>query len=68
MIVHAGTSGGIDPVPVKEVVNFEKQFLTYMRDSKPEVAEGINSTGKLSDEGKQTIEAACKAVSTQMGF
>ncbi|MCL4151384.1 UNVERIFIED_CONTAM: hypothetical protein GTU68_028098 [Idotea baltica] len=68
MIVHAGTSGGLDKVPVKEVQAFEKAFLAYMRDSKPEVAEGINSTGKLSDEGKQAIEEAAKTVSSQMGY
>ena len=68
MIVHAGTSGGLDTVPVKEVQAFEKAFLQYMRDSKPAVAEGINSTGKLSDEGKQEIEAAAKAVASQMGY
>jgi len=68
MMVHVGTSGGLDTVPVKEVGTFEKNFLAYMRDTKPEVAEELNSTGKLSDEGKQTIEDAAVAVRSQMGF
>ena len=68
MMVHVGTSGGLDTVPVKEVGAFEKNFLAYMRDSKPEVAEEIGSTGKLSDEGKKTIEDAAAAVRSQMGF
>jgi len=68
LIVHVGTSGGLDTVPVKQVGSFEQNFLAYMRDSKPEVAQEIASTGKLSDEGKQTIEAAAAAVRSQMGF
>ena len=68
MIVHVGTSGGLDAVPVKEVGNFERQFLAYMRDTKPEVAEEISSTGKLSDEGKKTLEDAAAAVRAQLGF
>jgi len=68
MMVHVGTSGAIDAVPVKEVGNFEKTFLAYMRDTKPEVAEEIASTGKLSDEAKGTLEAAAADVRTQLGF
>jgi len=68
MIVHVGTSGGLDAVPVKEVGAFEKAFLAHMRDSKPEVAEEINSSGKLSDECKQTLEEAAATVRAQLGF
>ena len=68
MIIHVGTSGGLDAVPVKSVVEFEKAFLQHMADSSPQVAEEINSTGKLSDEGKKTIEEGAAAVRAQLGF
>ncbi len=68
MIINVGTAGGLDKVPVKSVVEFEKNFLQYMADSKPQVAEEINSTGKLSDESKQVLAEAAETVCSQMGF
>jgi len=68
MIIHVGTSGGLDTVPVKQVGEFEQNFIQYMNDSKPEVAEEINSTGKLSDEVKQVLEDAAATIRTQMGL
>jgi F-type H+-transporting ATPase subunit alpha len=68
MIIHVGTSGGIDAVPVKEVFSFEANFLQYMADSHPGVAKNIAATGKLSDEDKQTLEDSAALVRSQMGF
>ena len=62
MIIYAGTSGGMDEVPAAKVQEFEAEFLQHMRDSHPEVAEGIRSTGKLSDEAKGVLDQGISAV------
>ena len=65
MIIHAGTSGGLDDVPVAKVQDFEKAYLQYMQDSHPEVGAGILESGKLSDEAKAIMEKAIAAVKPQ---
>ncbi|MAB80647.1 MAG: F0F1 ATP synthase subunit alpha [Planctomycetes bacterium] len=65
MIIHAGTSGGLDDVPVGKVQAFEKAFLQHMQDSHPEVGAAILETGKVSDEAKATMEKAIAAVKPQ---
>ena len=37
LVIYAGTRGHLDKVPVNEVQEWEKQFLTFMRDQKPEI-------------------------------
>jgi F-type H+-transporting ATPase subunit alpha len=66
MMVHVGTAGCLDKLPVKEVGEFEQRFLAHMRDASPEVGEEILSTGKLSDEAKKTLEAAATQLVSQM--
>ena len=39
-----------------------------MRDAKPEIAQGILDTKKLSDEAKATLDECLKTVATQMGI
>jgi F-type H+-transporting ATPase subunit alpha len=65
MIIHAGTSGGLDDVPVGKVQDFEKAFLQHMQDSHSEVGVAILETGKVSDEAKATMEKAIAAVKPQ---
>jgi len=65
MIIHAGTSGGLDDVPVGKVQDFEKAFLQHMQDSHSEVGAAILETGKVSDEAKATMEKAIAAVKPQ---
>ena len=68
MIIHLGTSGAVDEVPTARMGEFEKNLVQYMSDSKPEVAEEINTTKQLSDEGKATLEEAAKTIKAQMGL
>jgi F-type H+/Na+-transporting ATPase subunit alpha len=58
LIVFAGTQGFIDKVPVKRVREYEKAFLAYMNNSKPDIIKEINDTGKIESEDK--IIAAVK--------
>jgi F-type H+-transporting ATPase subunit alpha len=69
MIIYAATSGGLDSVPVGRVADFEKSFLQHLADAHPEIGERIEADGKeLSDEEKQKLDAAVKAVKAQMGI
>jgi F-type H+-transporting ATPase subunit alpha len=57
-VIYAGTRGHLDKVPVKEVAAWEKGFLEFMLNQKPEVREELASKKDLSDELVQKIEAS----------
>ncbi len=48
-IIYAGTRGFLDKVPVTEVRKWEKEFLTFMRDQKPEIRGKIEAAKDLDD-------------------
>jgi F-type H+-transporting ATPase subunit alpha len=58
LIIYAGTRGFLDKVPVKEVSAWEKQFLTFMRDQKPEIRNKIQETQDLDDATMASINSA----------
>ena len=58
LIIFAGTRGHLDKVPVKEVPEWEKSFLTFMRDQKPEIRKKIAETKDLDDATVTAITAA----------
>jgi F-type H+-transporting ATPase subunit alpha len=67
MIIYAGTSGGLDDFPTRQVQEFERRFLRHCADACPAVAEEIRSTRQLSDGGKATLDQAIKAVKATFG-
>ena len=67
MIIYAGTSGGLDDLPAKQVGEFEKLFLQAMADTHPEVSESITNSKKVSDEAKATMDSVIAATKAQMG-
>jgi F-type H+-transporting ATPase subunit alpha len=66
MIIHAGTSGGLDDFPTKRVQEFEKAFLRHMADAQPGVAEEIRTTKALSDKGRAALDEAIRTVKAQL--
>ena len=58
LIIFAGTRGYLDKVPVKEVAAWEKAFLTFMRDQKPEIRNKILETKDLDDATMKEVTAA----------
>ena len=66
ILIYAGTSGGLDDFPPKLVPEFEKAFLTSVRDSLPDVAKGVLSAKDLSAEAKAKIDAQIKATKQQI--
>jgi F-type H+-transporting ATPase subunit alpha len=66
-IIYAGTSGGLDDLDTKKVLEFEKQFLAYMRDNHPDVAQAIVKDKQVTDASKAVLDQAIKTVKAQLG-
>ncbi len=49
MSIFAGSEGYLDQVPIKQVSEWEKQFLDFIRERKPEVRAMLVKERKLSD-------------------
>ncbi|MBL8857300.1 MAG: F0F1 ATP synthase subunit alpha [Planctomycetes bacterium] len=65
-IIYAGTSGGLDDVPTRQVQEFEKQFHQLMADSHKDVLAEIRTTKAVSDAARAKLDAAIKTVKSQM--
>ncbi|MGB0331346.1 MAG: F0F1 ATP synthase subunit alpha [Planctomycetota bacterium] len=67
MIIYAGTSGALDGIPTSKVGEFEQQFLDYVNDTHPEVAQQIRDAKKdIPAEVKTILDEAAKAVAAQI--
>jgi len=49
-MIHAGTSGALDEVPVRRVAEFEKAYLEHLRSNKSELLDKLMTEKKWSDE------------------
>jgi F-type H+-transporting ATPase subunit alpha len=58
MSIYAGSEGFLDDVPIKEVPRFEQEFLTFVRERKPEVRDLLARERKLSDAVITGLKAA----------
>jgi F-type H+-transporting ATPase subunit alpha len=56
--IYAGTRGHLDEVPRDQVADWEKGFLTFVRDQVPELRRRIVDTKELDGEGERQLEAA----------
>ncbi|MAT61217.1 MAG: F0F1 ATP synthase subunit alpha [Micrococcales bacterium] len=56
--VWAGTSGGLDDVPLEDVRRFEREFLDFLGRDHQEVMTTIHDSGQLSDETVDSLDAA----------
>ncbi len=61
MIIYAGTSGGLDDIPVSKVQEFERIFLQTMTDSHPKVRDEIRTKKQVTDEAKSIMDQAIQA-------
>ncbi len=67
MILYAGTSGGLDDLPLAKVAEFEKAFLEYMNDTHPEAAAAIVEAEKdIPDEVKAQLDEAVRLIKAQI--
>jgi F-type H+-transporting ATPase subunit alpha len=58
MSIYAGTRGHLDEVKREEVADWEKGFLTFVRDQMPELRERIVSSNEVDAETERQLEAA----------
>jgi F-type H+/Na+-transporting ATPase subunit alpha len=63
--IYAGTRGHLDDVPRTEVDAWEKGFLTFMRDQKPEIRNKIVETKDLDAAAMEAINQAIKEYKAQ---
>ena len=56
--IYAGTRGHLDKIPRERVAEWEKGFLTFMREQKSEIRQKIVDTKKLEDDTAAALEAA----------
>ena len=58
LIIYAGTRGHLDKIPINRVKEWEKHFLTFMLNQKPEIREALVKTKDLTDDLSKKIELA----------
>ncbi|HWC88287.1 MAG TPA: F0F1 ATP synthase subunit alpha [Pirellulales bacterium] len=56
--IYAGTRGHLDKIPREQVAAWERQYLQFMHEQKPEIGATIRETQKLDDETTAKLEAA----------
>ena len=67
MILYAGTSGGLDDLPAKQVREFESAYLAYLEDNHPDIGEAIRTAKKdIPDEVKTILDQAIEVVKGQL--
>ena len=65
MSIYAGNQGHLDKVPRNEVAAWEKAYLTFMRDQKPEIRKKIAETKDLDADTMKALDAAIAEFKTQ---
>jgi F-type H+-transporting ATPase subunit alpha len=60
-VIYAVTNGHLDEVPVKQVRQWERDCLAYLRAQAPKVLEGIRTKKALTDEITAELKAAITA-------
>jgi F-type H+-transporting ATPase subunit alpha len=56
--LFAGIEGYLDDVPIKTVPRFENEFLTYIRERKPQIRADLDRDKKMSDKLESALRAA----------
>jgi len=65
MIIYAGTKGYLDKIPRNQVPEWERQFVVFMREQKPEVRNTLVKERKLSKELEASLRSAIEAFQPQ---
>jgi F-type H+-transporting ATPase subunit alpha len=57
-VLYAGTRGHMDGVPISAVRDYERQFLEFLRDERPQVLQTIRDKRELSEDLEKALNAA----------
>ncbi|WP_370387607.1 F0F1 ATP synthase subunit alpha [Snodgrassella alvi] len=68
LTLWAINNGSYDDVPVSKALNFESEFLGYVRTQCPNVLQDIDSTGALSDDNAKALDNAMKTFKSSYGY
>lgn len=60
LIIFAGVNGYLDDMPVEWVRPFEREFLTFVKESFPEIVHEIETTKNFTDETEQKMHQAAR--------
>jgi F-type H+-transporting ATPase subunit alpha len=58
MVIYAGTKGYLDKVERRKVLDWQDQFLRFMREQRPQVREALGKTRKLTPEIEGQLKKA----------
>jgi F-type H+-transporting ATPase subunit alpha len=58
MSLFAGTKGYLDDVPVRSVQKWESEFLTFVRERKPQVRSALEREKKMTAQIEADLRAA----------
>jgi F-type H+-transporting ATPase subunit alpha len=53
--LFAGVKGYLDSIPVKDILEFEEEYLEVLRLNQPEIFEDIRTTGALSEDTEKKL-------------
>jgi F-type H+-transporting ATPase subunit alpha len=56
VVIYAGTRGFLDPIPVSSVGEFEREFLTLLRNEHRDLLDAIRDSKALSPESEQKLK------------
>src|SRR5208283_4728977 len=65
MSIFAGSEGFLDDIPVREVPKFEKAFLKFIHDQKPDLRAALDRQKKLTDQIAADLKAALSEFKTR---
>lgn len=58
VLLYAVVEGYLDDIPVDRISRFETEFLKFLRESRPEILEGIKKAKDLTAEDENRLKAA----------
>jgi F-type H+-transporting ATPase subunit alpha len=65
LVIYAATRGHLDKIPATEVRRWEREFLTFIHNQKPEIRDALENKKDMTDDIAKSIESAIKEFQAQ---
>ena len=65
VIIYAGTNGYLDPIPVGDVLRYEREVMPYMRERYPDVIAAIENDKQIKPEIEERLKGALEEFNGQ---
>lgn len=66
-VLYAGVNGFLDKLPIESILEFEKEYLRFMKNEHPEILEEIREKKALSDELMERMNKVIKEFTDEFG-